>query len=225
VTVADSTGPLPQLYPDVPGAPRVETLQRRFPPARPFAPSAADCTEEDLLELAAGAARDGNELYALLASRDHVRRICALLVEYAPEGASLLATRARQLAAAQGVADTLRTRLAAVRAALGQATDEHRETIRRAEQERELRVAAEAERDRLAQHARDNELLASLSASQRAWEQVSAENVHLRHQVAGTTPASVQVALERADPTVDGRFDDADTQVVDDELLQSGAAL
>jgi hypothetical protein len=52
-----------------------------------------------------------------------------------------------------------------------------------------LRECAEAERVRLARlHAR-----------------VSAENVHLRHQIAGTTPVSVEIALDRAARAITGK--------------------
>lgn len=63
-----------------------------------------------------------------------------------------------------------------------------------------------------------------LAAARGALDQlsrVSAENVHLRHQIAGTTPACVQVALEAELSAETMRFH-ADAVVVDVPLPQSG---
>lgn len=87
----------------------------------------------------------------------------------------------------------------------------HSDRLQLAEQ---LRVAAETERNRLAAlHAR-----------------VSLENVQLRHQIAGTTPVAIDVAIDRAARAITGKsavelnayldaqFDVTDTTVVDTPL-------
>lgn len=202
-----TAGPLPQLYPEVPGAPRVETQQYRFPPARPHAPAAADCTEDDLLELAADALRNDADLWALLGSREHVRRICELVERQylaVRDSAALAETLASQLEIARGVGRTLETRLDAAR---------------------DYALTETAERNRLAA----------------LHDRISQENVYLRHQLAGTTPAGVTIAIKRAamaegsspDATArlneqlrglptDGRFDDSDTEVIDLTMLGGG---
>ena len=61
------------------GAPRTETVAYRFPPVRPCAPPADECSDEDLFTIVADALRNGHDLYALLGSRDHVRAILDLV--------------------------------------------------------------------------------------------------------------------------------------------------
>lgn len=59
------------------------TAAYKFPPGCPVTvPTASECTEEQLLELATAAVLSRDDLWALLGSQDHVREICRLLVEW-----------------------------------------------------------------------------------------------------------------------------------------------
>lgn len=75
---------IPQLHViDEPARPRTATAAYRFPPAKPVTvPPAHLCEREDLLDLAAGAVRHRDQLWALLGSSEHVVAICRLLVEH-----------------------------------------------------------------------------------------------------------------------------------------------
>ncbi len=57
--------------------PRTETQLYRFPPARPCAPPAEQCTDADLRRLLGESLANHSDLLALLGSPDHVRRILA----------------------------------------------------------------------------------------------------------------------------------------------------
>lgn len=70
-----SDNAIPRLVDDVPGAPRTETQLYRFQPGRPCAPPARECTDADLRQLIADALGNHSDLFALLGSPDHVRRI------------------------------------------------------------------------------------------------------------------------------------------------------
>lgn len=64
-----------------PSRARTVTQGYRFPPAKPDVPPADRCSRDDLLQLAADAMSNGDDLWSLLGSREHVRAICRLLVE------------------------------------------------------------------------------------------------------------------------------------------------
>jgi hypothetical protein len=108
----------------------------------------------------------------------------------------------QQLAAHQGVAAGLQEQLTKVMALLAVERAENRTTQR-------LYLAELRESFRLAK------MHAEVSA-QHAWvlhmsHQVSLDNVYLRHQIAGSTPAAVQVALRRAEQAVEND----DTMVIE----------
>lgn len=94
----------------------------------------------------------------------------------------------QQLAAAQGQVGALQTELEVARTALATETALHAQTHRcyEAELRESLRLAA--------LHA---EASGRLSEVLVLFERLSAENVHLRHQIAGTTPVSVAIAVDR----------------------------
>lgn len=86
-----------------PVVPRTTTPSYRFPPITPLAGPAEECTREELLDLAAGAVSQQDQLWALVGSQPHVKAICRLLVErFEPE----LRTALQQLDVARGVAAT-----------------------------------------------------------------------------------------------------------------------
>lgn len=85
--------------------PRTVT-QLRLSPAPAPVPAAADCTDDELLDLAAGAMKGGVRLWDL--SYDHVQAICRLLVERV-EPAKRLAEE--QLAVAVGVGTAIKRAL------------------------------------------------------------------------------------------------------------------
>lgn len=116
----------------VPGSPRTETSVYRFPPARPCAPPAADCTDEDLFAIVGDALRNGHDLYALLGSRDHVRAILELVqrldiahrdaVERAEDAERALVITGTQFAAYRGIVEA---QLAAARERIRWLVGEH----------------------------------------------------------------------------------------------------
>lgn len=126
------TNAIPHLQPHVPGSPRTETSAYRFPPARPCAPSAADCTDEDLYAIVGDALRNGHDLYALLGSSEHVRAILELVqrldlahrdaVERAESAERALAVAGYQFAAYRGIAEA---QLAAARERIRWLVAEH----------------------------------------------------------------------------------------------------
>jgi septal ring factor EnvC (AmiA/AmiB activator) len=103
------------------------TAEYRSPPLRPVTvPPAADCTPEQLLDLAAASAQDRDTLWSLLGSADHVQAICELLaarvepaLRQADKDCEELQTRHAheirglqlQLAESQSVVATLQDRL------------------------------------------------------------------------------------------------------------------
>lgn len=96
MTLSQESG-LPLLILDVPGAPKVETQQYHFPPARADAPPARECTLDDLVQIAADASESMTDLRTLLCSPEHVRRVCQLLVELAQAGTARVARLQRDL--------------------------------------------------------------------------------------------------------------------------------
>jgi hypothetical protein len=102
----------------------------------------------------------------------------------------------RQLAAANGMVTALRERLDLTRRELGDEVAAHGVTAQRANQEHELRLAAEVDLHGVKQlHASDR---AALERATKLAHQLSADNVYLWHSRAGTTPAGVRAALNRA---------------------------
>lgn len=181
----------------IPDSPRVETRQWRSPAAHLDAPPAEQCSREQLLKIAAEATGHRSRLWALICAQDHVRRICELLVREVEPEAQRASGLERELLACQ--------------VALDEERNAHQGTILDLEQEQDLREEARGKLDYI------EKLLA----------RVSAENIHLRHQLAGTTPASVLIALDRAArpaaaPIAAGSTDD-DTKVVDVSLPPGGA--
>jgi len=140
------------------------TRRYHFPPAGLTAPPAEACSYEQLVELALRACRSPSDLGALQGSPEHLRRICELVealhtcvVEQEHE---LEITRER-LAAAGRMVSGARDQAAIVRNSLGIEVDAHRATKQQVDQERELRIAAEEELQRVSQsHARDSARLA-----------------------------------------------------------------
>lgn len=70
------TSAVPQLYPDVPGAPRTETLAYGTPAQR-FVPLPPAEDQDQILDLANNATRLDADLHALCSSPQHVRAVCA----------------------------------------------------------------------------------------------------------------------------------------------------
>lgn len=158
--------------------------------------------DEQLLDAAhVGAA--GRDLHP-----DLVAALCARYVDMA-QAEFAHQTAERQLAAAQGVASGLELRLADLqrelmgcRIALDEERNAHQGTMFAREFAEDLYEAELAERNRVAAlHAEVSARAAQLTHS---LAQVSLENLHLRHQLAGTTPVSVEIALDRAARAVTG---------------------
>lgn len=175
-----------------------------YPHAAPSTAVAPDRTwdDEQLLDAAhVGAA--GRDLHP-----DLVAALCARYVDMA-QAELALQTAERQLAAAQGVAAGLELRLAdlqlelmSCQIALDEERNAHQGTMFAREFAEDLYVAELAERNHVAQlHAEASARAAQLTHS---LAQVGLENLHLRHELAGTTPVSVAVALDRAARAVTG---------------------
>ena len=140
------------------------TRKYHFPPAGLTAPPAEECSHEQLLDLALCACRSPSDLGALQGSPEHLRRICELLGELhthvVGQELELEATRER-LAAAGRMVSGARDQAAIVRNFLGVEVAAHQATKQQVEQQRELRVAAEQELQRVsASYARDSARLA-----------------------------------------------------------------
>jgi len=140
------------------------TRQYHFPPAGLTAPPAAECSHEQLLELALRACRSPSDLGALQGSPEHLWRICELLGEFhthvVGQELELEATRER-LAAAGRMVSGARDQAAIVRNSLGIEVAAHSVTKQQVEQEQELRIAAEDELRRVSEsYARDSARLA-----------------------------------------------------------------
>ncbi len=173
--------PLPQLTGDVPDAPMVETQAYRFPAAGPDAPEADRCSDDQLLQLAVDAVESRGDLLALISSPQHVRRLCELLCRIEP-----VARRTREID----------QELRVCRLALDEERNAHQVTILDREFVKDLHEAELAERIRLAGlHA---ELSALLVRRTKERDQAQTEAIHLRHQINGTTPAAIRIALDRA---------------------------
>ena len=140
------------------------TRQYHFPPAGLTAPPAEECSHEQLLELGLRACRSPSDLGALQGSPEHLRRICELLgalhTHVVGQELELEATRER-LAAAGRMVSGARDQAAIVRNSLGVEVAAHQVTKQQAEQEHELRIAAEEELRRVSEsYARDGARLA-----------------------------------------------------------------
>lgn len=136
----------------------VVTQQYHFPPAG-LAP-AEECTHEQLLELAMLACRSPSDLGALQRSPDRLRLICELLGELHKRAIAQeheLGNMRARLAAAKRMADGAYEQAAVVRNSLGIEVASHRATKQQADQEHELRMAAEEELQRVsANYTRDS---------------------------------------------------------------------
>jgi hypothetical protein len=152
--------------------------------------------DEQLLDAAhVGAA--GRDLHP-----DLVAALCARYVDMAqaeleiPTAVARVRTAERQLAAAQGVAAGLQRELEGCRIALDEERNAHQGTMFARELAEDLYVAEMAERNRVA--ALHAEVSAHAAWLQRQVAQLGAEALNLRHQLAGTTPVSVAIALARS---------------------------
>lgn len=97
------TSAIPQLHPDVPGAPRTETLAYGTPAQR-FVPLPPADDQDQILDLANNATRLDADLHALCSSPQHVRAVCVQVGRLETEQGQL-ATELTSAHAARAVAE------------------------------------------------------------------------------------------------------------------------
>lgn len=140
------------------------TRQYHFPPAGLTAPPAGACSPEELLGVASRACHSSSDLGALQGSPEHLRRICELLGalhKHVVEQGFELEDKRLRLSVAERMVSGARDQVAIVRGSLGVEVAAHRDTKQKAEQEHELRIAAEEELRQLSErHVRDSARLA-----------------------------------------------------------------
>lgn len=138
--------------------PRTATPGYRFPPAAPEL--AADrCSRDDLLDIAAGAVRQRDQLWALVGSQDHVQAICddygKLAVEHKDlrenndEQFAAIVTLKRELAFQQGIGLEFKRKSERNEQCVVHTTNELYATKRELAQTEELRLAEMQEGERL----------------------------------------------------------------------------
>ena len=195
------------------------TQQYHFPPASLTGPPAEELSPEQLRAVAQRACTSVTDLRALQGSPAHLLRLCEMLgalhTHVVDQEADLEATRNR-LSAAGRMVSGARDQAALVRHSLGLEVAAHCETKRLADQEHELRIAAEEELRRVVEaHARDSK---RLSRAIRLIGQLSDQRPRQGRWGAGKTPGVLQVSLEGTRPGVDTLLDLSEADACPDDL-------